>query len=49
MARYIVKIEPLATMGPDQVAADIAPVFQHYLTGALSEIESPTSRSTDTL
>ncbi len=45
MARYIVKIEPLATMSPDQVAAAIAPVLQHYLTGELATKESLASSS----
>jgi AcrR family transcriptional regulator len=36
MARYVIGIEPLATMPPDALVAALAPNFQHYLTGALS-------------
>lgn len=31
MARYIVRIEPLASMDAEQLARDLAPVLQHYL------------------
>ncbi len=34
-ARYVVGIEPLASLPLDQVAAAIAPAMQHYLTGDL--------------
>jgi AcrR family transcriptional regulator len=36
-ARYIVKVEPLASMEPSAVAALIAPTLQRYLTGRLPE------------
>jgi AcrR family transcriptional regulator len=36
MMRYIVGVEPLASMGADQLAALIGPTVQHYLTGELS-------------
>lgn len=36
MARYIVGIEPLASLPPERVAAAIAPNLQRYLTGPLS-------------
>ena len=35
MARYVVKVEPLASRDPDEVAKVVAPVFQHYLTEPL--------------
>lgn len=41
MTRYIIKIEPLATMPPATVAAAIAPTLQHYLVGQLDPNESP--------
>ena len=34
-ARYIVGIEPLASLPREQVAAAIGPILQHYLTGPL--------------
>lgn len=41
MARYIVKVEPLASMPAEAVAADIAPTLQRYLTGELAEDTGP--------
>jgi hypothetical protein len=35
MGRYVVRIEPLASLEPDGVVHAVAPVFQHYLTGEL--------------
>jgi AcrR family transcriptional regulator len=35
MARYIVAVEPLASTDASVIAAAIAPVLQHYLTGPL--------------
>lgn len=35
MARYVVKVEPLASRDPDDVVRALAPVLQHYLTGPL--------------
>ncbi len=35
MARYIIKLEPFASMPPEQIAKTIAPTLQHYLTGDL--------------
>jgi AcrR family transcriptional regulator len=35
MARYVVKVEPLASRDPAEVAKAVAPVFQHYLTEPL--------------
>jgi AcrR family transcriptional regulator len=35
MARYVVRIEPLAGLPPERVVALIAPVLQHYLTEPL--------------
>ena len=37
MARYIVKIEPFASLPAEQVAATIAPNLQRYLTGDLPD------------
>jgi AcrR family transcriptional regulator len=36
MARYVIAIEPLATMAPQAVAAAIAPTLQRYLLGPLT-------------
>jgi AcrR family transcriptional regulator len=36
MARYVVAIEPLATMPPSAVAAAVAPTLQRYLLGPLA-------------
>ena len=33
MARYVVRIEPLASVSPEQVVRAITPVIDHYLTG----------------
>jgi AcrR family transcriptional regulator len=35
MARYVIRIEPLARLAPDTLVAALAPVFQHYLTDPL--------------
>ena len=35
MARYVVRVEPLASLPPEAVVAAIAPAFQRYLTGPL--------------
>jgi hypothetical protein len=35
MARYVVAIEPLASMPPNAVAAAVAPTLQRYLVGPL--------------
>jgi len=35
MARYVIKVEPLASTPPDAVAAAIAPTLQRYLVGPL--------------
>jgi AcrR family transcriptional regulator len=37
MARYIVKVEPLASAPPAQVVAAIGPTLQRYLTGDLAD------------
>jgi hypothetical protein len=36
MARYIVRVEPLASLPAERVAAAIAPNLQRYLTGTLA-------------
>jgi len=35
MARHVVGIEPLASLGAERVAAALAPTLQRYLTGPL--------------
>ena len=37
MARYIVKVEPLASATPAQVVAAVGPTLQRYLTGDLAD------------
>ena len=41
MARYIVKVEPFASLPTDQIAKTIAPNLQRYLTGDLPELLVP--------
>jgi hypothetical protein len=41
MARYIVKIEPFASLPTEQIAQTIAPNLQRYLTGDLPEGLAP--------
>lgn len=36
MARYVVRVEPLASLPADEVAALVAPVLQHYLSEPLA-------------
>jgi AcrR family transcriptional regulator len=36
MARHVVRVEPLASLPAETVAAALAPTFQRYLTGPLS-------------
>ncbi len=36
MARYILRVEPLASMAPEALIQAIAPTFQHYLTRPLA-------------
>jgi hypothetical protein len=33
MARYVVRLEPLASMSPDEVAAEVGPTVERYLYG----------------
>jgi AcrR family transcriptional regulator len=40
MARYILELEPFASLPPEQIAATIAPNLQRYLTGDLPELTS---------
>ena len=35
LTRYVFRLEPLASMGPDQLVATYAPTIQRYLTGDL--------------
>lgn len=41
LARYIVKIEPFASLPAEQIARTIAPNLQHYLTGELPDGLAP--------
>ncbi len=36
LARYVVRVEPLASLPPESVVELVAPTFQHYLTGTLT-------------
>ena len=37
LARYVVLVEPLASMSPSDVVELVAPTFQHYLTEPLAK------------
>jgi AcrR family transcriptional regulator len=39
MARYVVRVEPLASLPPEQLVEAIGPTFQRYLTGSLTADE----------
>jgi AcrR family transcriptional regulator len=41
MARYIVELQPFASLPAEQIAETIAPNLQHYLTGELPEWPAP--------
>ncbi|HYN18523.1 MAG TPA: hypothetical protein VEY96_10610 [Actinomycetes bacterium] len=41
MARYIIKVEPLASAPPAQVVAAIGPTLQRYLTGDVATPARP--------
>jgi AcrR family transcriptional regulator len=41
MARYIVKIEPFASLPAEEIAQTIAPNLQRYLTGDLPDVLAP--------
>lgn len=41
MARYILELEPFASLPAEQIAATIAPNLQHYLTGDLPVAPAP--------
>ena len=45
LARYVVRVEPLASLPPADVIAYLAPAFQHYLVGSLRADESPHASS----
>ena len=38
MARYIIGLEPFASLPPEQIAKTIAPNLQRYLTGELPDL-----------
>ena len=41
MARYILELEPFASLSPEQIARTIAPNLQRYLTGDLPDVLAP--------
>jgi AcrR family transcriptional regulator len=41
MARYILQLEPFATLTPQQIADTIGPNLQRYLTGDLPDLPAP--------
>ena len=41
MARYVLELEPFASLPPQQIADTIAPNLQRYLTGELPELPAP--------
>lgn len=41
MARYILQLEPFASLPPEQIAKTIAPNLQRYLTGDLPDDLAP--------
>lgn len=41
MARYILELEPFASLPADQIARTIAPNLQRYLTGDLPDVPAP--------
>ena len=46
MARYIVRVQPIATADPETLAAAIGPTLQRYLTGELAAEPMPAQRIT---
>jgi tetracycline repressor-like protein len=38
MARYVVAVEPLASLAPDRLVAALAPTFQRYLVGSFDSL-----------
>ncbi len=44
MLRYVLEVEPLASMDPDVLVATYAPTVQRYLTGELPPLTDPRSR-----
>jgi hypothetical protein len=42
MARYIIKVEPIASMSPAEVVAAVGPTIQRYITG---DLDAPADRS----
>jgi len=44
MARYVIGVEPLASMPPDALAALVGPALQRYLAGDLGPSEGPARR-----
>ena len=45
MLRYVVKLEPLASARPDEIAAWLGPTVQHYLSDPLPVAQNRNSRS----
>jgi len=45
--RYLLAIEPLASLPVDQLAANVGATLQRYLTGPLTELTGPTAEPTE--
>ena len=41
ISRFIVKVEPLASVDEETIVARVAPAIQGYLTGAVAEAKAP--------
>jgi AcrR family transcriptional regulator len=41
LTRYLIRLEPIASMSAETLVATYAPVIQHYLTGDLAEFGAP--------
>jgi AcrR family transcriptional regulator len=44
MARYVIGVEPIASMSADEVAAAVGPTIQRYLTGNVDLVAAPDRR-----
>jgi AcrR family transcriptional regulator len=45
VTRYLIRLEPIASMPAETLVATYAPVIQHYLTGDLAELGAPPGRA----
>lgn len=41
MMRYVLEVEPIASMPPEELVATLGPALQRYLTGPLPEVGAP--------